>query len=360
MPGGPPAANYVAEYYDGSATPEGAQAVAVTAGQVRTGIDATMVPGASISGRVTDSATPPSNASNICVSAASTTGASGGSATTSAAGTYTITGLPPATYRVHFMPCVGSSSTLLAEYYNDAATIDESDPFSLAIGESRTGVDAALATGATISGHVTDSGTPANNLANVCVTAEAIDAGLSDGTATTNASGNYSIGGLRPGAYKVHFAPCYSPFTPYPNVVAEYYDGASSFESAQTVNLTPGQTRNDIGASMQPGATIFGHVDDSEGDDAEFVCVDAQPTGLSEPDGVDPFGPGFAATNASGNYTITGLKAGDYKLRLSDCSPFGVLDFDTEWWNNKASYAAADTVERDRRRQLDRQGRGRR
>ena len=149
---------------------------------------------------------------------------------------------------------------------------------------------------------------------------------------------------MRPGAYKVHFAPCYSPFTPYPNVVAEYYDGASSFESAQTVNLTPGQTRNDIGASMQPGATISGHVDDSEGDDAEFVCVDAQPTGLSEPDGVDPFGPGFAATNASGNYTITGLKAGDYKLRLSDCSPFGVLDFDTEWWNNKASYAAADTV----------------
>ena len=84
--------------------------------------------------------------------------------------------------------------------------------------------------GARITGHVTDSATPANNLANICVNILS-PAGVSVATTTTNATGDYSAGSLVAGSYKVQFSPCGGPGGS--TLAPEYYDGAGSLDAAQ-------------------------------------------------------------------------------------------------------------------------------
>ena len=49
---------------------------------------------------------------------------------------------------------------------------------------------------------------------------------------------------------------------------------------------------------------------------------------------------GWAQTDASGTYTVTGLPAGTYKVQFSDAS--GYLE---QWYNNKPDYESATEVQ---------------
>ena len=162
--------NLMSEYFYGAANAAGAQTITLAAGETRRNVNASIQAGATISGHVTDSSSPPVDQANICVSAQPVSGAPGalgGTTSTNANGNYTITGLRAWYYQVQFSPCGGQN--LLTEYYNGAADPLSAQNVTLTAGQTRNGVDASLEAGATISGHVTYSATPANDISGICV-----------------------------------------------------------------------------------------------------------------------------------------------------------------------------------------------
>src|SRR5207245_7601963 len=87
-------------------------------------------------------------------------------------------------------------------YYNNKASFEEADPVTLAGGETKANINAALKAGGQISGKVTDSVSKAPlESAFVCATAESISR-----CATTNSSGEYTIVALPNGKYVVSFS----------------------------------------------------------------------------------------------------------------------------------------------------------
>ncbi len=113
-----------------------------------------------------------------------------------------------------------------------------------------------LATGQ-ITGIVTaaDSGLPVSG-----VTVWAYDAtGSIANTASTNASGLYSLSGLQPGPYRILFRPNTGGY------LQEYYNNVSDLASATLVNLPDGGTVVNINASLDKGSRVFGRVTAADG-----------------------------------------------------------------------------------------------
>ena len=147
-----------------------------------------MSAGGTISGHVTDSATPGNNLQSICVGVFT---ASGGRMTTVAVHEHQrqrqlhVQRARGGSYKVGFSPC---GQNYLGEYYNGVSDFASGETINLAARETRTGIDASLEPGATISGHVTDSSTPANNLANICVSVNSTLGGFAGSATPTRAA----------------------------------------------------------------------------------------------------------------------------------------------------------------------------
>lgn len=158
----------------------------------------------SIGGTVTDAdAGVPVGGAEVCAWEAS--GNEAFCELTQSDGTYLIGGLEPGDYTVEFWPEYANVELAL-QFYNGKSRQEEADVVSLADGEARTGVDAALGLGSTIAGNVFDAGLghPVQGIW-VC----SIDA-LVDHLwlcARTNVNGNYSLPFHPPGDYKVVFSP---------------------------------------------------------------------------------------------------------------------------------------------------------
>ena len=181
--------------------------VSVSVGSPATGINATMAPGASISGTVR-AAGGGDLLAGICVNAYPVGGASSaGTAGTSASdGTYLIEGLLPGNYDVDFDGgSCGEGGADAAQWYSGSAAGTANSADALAVATSTalpaTSINAAMAVGATISGTVT-AVVGGANLPNVCVSATSNDGG--GGTSTiTSVTGNYTLAGLAADTYNV-------------------------------------------------------------------------------------------------------------------------------------------------------------
>ena len=112
--------------------------------------------------------------------------------------------LPPGSYAVFFDPtCAGAqTSSYAAQYYKAKAELSGST--SVKVPPNASGIDAQLASGATITGTVTATG--ASDNAGICVYA-LTPAGATATLAVTNASGAYSLANLAAQAYTVKFDP---------------------------------------------------------------------------------------------------------------------------------------------------------
>jgi len=151
--------------------------------------------------------------------------------------------------------------------------------------------------------------------------------GGSFGYGTTDADGNYTISGLSSGDYIVGF------FDSNYVYVSEYYDNKSGQASADTVAVTaPGEVTG-INAELSVGGTISGTVTNDSGIKCEGIGVYAQ----------DMVGGsfGYGATDAEGNYTISGLASSDYTVEFRDDASHLYID---EYYDNKSGQASADTV----------------
>ena len=154
-----------------------------------------------------------------------------------------IGNLPPGSYAVFFDPtCGGSQATSYApQYYRDKAALSGST--AVKVPPNATGIDAQLASGATITGTV--SATGASDNAGICVYA-LTPAGATATKAVTNASGAYSLANLAAQAYTVKFDPTCA------NAQVSYF-GPVTYSG--TVNLAAGQARSGVNGTL---ALLYG------------------------------------------------------------------------------------------------------
>jgi protocatechuate 3,4-dioxygenase beta subunit len=264
--------------YEGYAPEVYPEPVVVVAGETTPGIDFALSPigeCGSISGMVTDEVTglPISMAHLIAIGLDNWCFAQ---AWSQPGGHYTIPHLCPGVYQVNV-----HAQGYIPETYPDSVTV--------IAGENTPGIDFALVPEGgpqfgSIAGRVTDeeTGLP-------IITAEITITGIY-GVWLTDTAGYYFCGNLPPDSYEVHARKCsYVPET-YPELVT----------------VTAGETTAGIDFALTPigdPGSISGTVTDA---DTGEPIPDARVWACGE------FGHGCALTNSSGEYTISGLYAGDY------------------------------------------------
>ena len=321
------AGNYIGQWYNDAPSESQATLVSVTVGQTSSGIDATLVRGATITGTVTDAGN--HDLSGICVTADPTSGFEYQTyeTTTDAYGTYTLTRLPAGSYDIEFTTgkSCGNTGNYAAQWYQDATSQSSATPVTVTAGTTTSSIDATMAAGGAVSGKVTASGSP---LGGICVD---LEGGPTQASTTTAADGTYSLGGLSSGTYEVEFS-AGSYCGNSGSYLTQWYKGASSESGATPIAVTTGHTTSGIDAAMVLGGSISGTVKDTSGAKLSGICVyaDGGPSSAS------------AETAADGTYSLTGLAPGSYDVEFTPgCGSNG---YQTQWYKKAATASEATPV----------------
>jgi protocatechuate 3,4-dioxygenase beta subunit len=218
----------------------------VRAPHATTGINGTLVPGGSIAGSVTTAGQSSVPVSFMCVEVLSSDPASlGGFGGTGFDGTYLITGLAPGNYTVFFDPTCGAVP-LAPQWYNDKSSQATADSVAVTVGQTTTGIDAALQPDGEITGTV--QGPSATNVTGACVTAVPLSGQLSAPYVAVSKSGSYTLLQLPPGRYKVKF----SSGCGATGYRTQWWRDAATRKAAKIVKVSAGQTVSGISATLAP------------------------------------------------------------------------------------------------------------
>lgn len=281
-----------------------ASATTITVGPNKTGLVIKVPAGFSISGTVTTTGGAP--LAGISVIAI---GASSGSATTNASGAYTIKGLAAGSFSLLISP--QSLQNYQAGYYTSANTNhftpNTTAGTTIAVGPSKTGVNIKLPAGFKISGTIENgAGTPLQ-YANVYASAP----NRFGGSASTDASGNYTIVGLSSGSFTLSISAPYG--TPY---LDGYYTSANANHytatAASATGVVVGPNKTGLVTKLPAGFSISGTIETTGNVALQYAYVTASGTN----------GSASASTDAAGHFTLVGLPAGSYKLDVSP--PYGM------------------------------------
>jgi len=313
--------NLIPEWWDDAPTQGEADMFSVGDGEVVTGKDAVLQIGAQISGTISG----PGGPLDGCVSLYGPGVAAG--IQTGPSGQYEYSKLRAGDYQMIFDDC--GDDGLAFEWFEDSPTRSSADTITLAAAEQRT-IDATLAPGGAVSGTVTDSaGAP---LEHICVRMYDADA-LQFATRRTDAAGQFSIGGLAAGSYRILYADCdYRN-----NVAAEYFEDATSLATADPIVVTgTGTTAAD--AELAVGGSISGLVRGPNQLPLAGACVGVY----------DSNGDGIASvdTAADGTYRLGSLATGTYRVEFRTCGSLPDPDADDieEFWENEPTLAEAETI----------------
>ena len=127
----------------------------------------------------------------------------------------------------------------------------------------------------------------------------------------TNGLGEYAISGLPSGEYIVEFL---SPFDSGLNYVTRYYKESATVANSTPVSVSADSADTEIDAQLGKGGRIVGVVTDASTDAAikeVLVCALRSATESV----------GCALTDESGEYTISGLPAGNYEVGSTPGKP---------------------------------------
>ena len=326
---GPSGSSLIAEWWDGGAGVgrfEQASDIIVSADQA--GLNAALIAGSRISGRVTSD-----GAAGIAgAGVGAFTGGTGSLCCTWVAGAGTDAGgnysfvVPTGTYRVQFSG--PAASTYMSEWWDGAAGIgvDRFDQaLDVAVGSDLT-MDAQLAAGVRVSGRVTATdGTTGIGRAGVNA--------FAGGTATfcctwvagtgSDEQGNYSFV-LPPGTYRFYYAaPQGSPY------IGEWWNGGTGttrFDQASDVTLASAVSGQDV--QLTSGIRISGRVTSDGTTGIPGVGVNAYAGGASAVCCSWAAGTG---TDALGSFTLV-VPAGTYRIQFYP-PRHSSSAFVGEWWN---------------------------
>lgn len=308
----------VREYWQDALRREDATAVTVGVDEHRTGIDAHLEEGGSVTGHV--SVPDGQNPQSVSVVASPPGGAGGVSALVDADGDYRLVGLPTGEYVVEF---VAWESGLMTEFWDGASSRAEATPVHVVVGEETAGIDAALELGGTLAGTVT---VPAGH----DVTQTSVF--VSDDTTGVRtygypaADGSYAVGGLPTGSYEVSFT------SSDPDLVGEYWPGVYSWSAAQPVDVTRGAVTGGIDVSLDRGGTISGAVTVPDGFAPTAVSVTASESSV---------GARQAEVAVDGTFRVRGLAPGSYRVHFA--APH--TDLLPEYWDDEPLSADAELVD---------------
>lgn len=270
----------------------GTLAVAVFAPQLAAADTAT----GALSGTVTNSAQQP--IAGIQVTATNVGTGNSYSTATGSDGTYTDGGLPPGSYQILFQPDNGQGQNFVYQYYPDKSNAAAAQAVLVGAGQTVSHVDATLATGATVSGKVTDAvtGAPVSGVS-VYVDDYANGGGahLALDRAVTDSTGAWSLAGYPTGTYEVRFSPSNGS-----NYAFQYWNQVTGQDPPTPIALTAGSATSNVDAALAQGGQISGTViDGTTGHPAQGVSVGA----------VDNSGNGtvVTTTDSAGHYTLSGL-----------------------------------------------------
>jgi len=287
---------YVGEYYDDVQDQSVATPVLVGEESDTPGIDFGLARVGAISGTVKDASG--NTIAGAWIYAESQDGNWHGYATSDFDGSYSIT-LPSRSYWVY-----ASANGFVAEYYTAAGgTLNYSaaEPVPVADDTVASGIDFSLARPGSISGMVRDNA--GNPIQGASVSATRTEC-CGSGSATTDASGAYTITGLAPGDHRVRAS--------HSDYVSEYYTsagGTTDQAAAEPVGVSESAAAQNIDFSLTKLGVITGTARDTAGNPIQGASVYASRSPCCDS--------GSASTDAYGVYTITGLTTGDYRLYAS-------------------------------------------
>ncbi|MCC6992133.1 MAG: carboxypeptidase regulatory-like domain-containing protein, partial [Acidobacteria bacterium] len=292
--------------------------IVVTPGATLSGRNFALSPGRTVTGRVTDAATG-AGVQNVVVQLRSMiagTNAGVASTVSDATGAFSFQSIGAGTY---YAFANGLSAGYTSEIHDDilcpgacntATVVNSGTPIVVPPAGAPPVLAFALQAGATISGSVRDnSAAPLQNV-NVFVYARVGQVNTQFGSATTNASGAYSVRGLPPGTYQV--------FTSNAPAINEIYNNlpcvgactvADALNTGTPVTVAGGATAGGIDFALDPGGAISGTVL-AAGSSAPVAAVQVQiyrQTGTASVAFV-----AFATTDATGAYTVRGVPTGTY------------------------------------------------
>jgi hypothetical protein len=249
-----------------------------------------------------------------------------------AGGHYTLS-LPPGEYRLGFDDWSGAH---VEEFYLDAATVEDADTITVVDGPPQV-FDADLATASHITGTVTDPVGAGLESVSAVAYQEQFFQGESYWQAVeyadTDASGDYDLGGLVAGTYRVGF----EDGAMDPTYASEFFQNKPSVLVAQDVAVGPaGAVTSGVDAVLDLESTISGTVTDVANAPLAGVNVYAYVQAGAAWDFA-----GYETTNPSGVFTFDGLPTGTYRIEYEyESGP----DFFYEYWNNKGSFDEADDI----------------
>ena len=310
---------YVREFYASTTGWHLAMRVAVTSSQDTSNIDFSLVSGGSISSRVTreSDGTPVADA-DVWADSYDCCGGGNG-ARTDSNGNYVIEGLNTGDYRVQVR---ADQHGLVGNFFPTTTDWAQASRVTVGAGTTTPNIDFTLPGGGSISGNVTESDgvTP---IANANVSAFGT-AGWGHGQ--TDGNGDYSIGGLASGDYRVEADAADRGF------VREFYDNTVDFNSATLVAVTAGADSPNIDFALDNGGSISGTVYDVDG---------VTPLG-----GIDisafsnTGGGGHTRSQPDGTYIIEGLSTSSYRVQ-ADAS---ILGYSIQFYSSTPAYNLATLV----------------
>jgi len=323
--------------------------VAVTDGKTTTKINGELTQGGSISGVVTSHATG-ARLAGVCVDM--TRGSNDFGAATNKAGGYSFGHLRPGRYSVSFTGGCGSRGSYAPQSYDGQANAEGATPITIGPGQVRTGIDAAMLPGATVTGRVTGragAGVPGicvalisrnyagglgrSFVANLDLDLLQVDLAVPPVTITGHV-GRYRLANLVPGQYAAEFITgCGRGTARYGSqVFAPQGRGGGDWVWAGGGTVTAG-----VGVALRPAGSITGVVTGQRGRRLSRTCVLAIDRAAQGPLSATPL-PGLSRR---GVYRIGGLAAGRYKVVFLPC---GRPVYAEQWYRRRSSAAGATPV----------------
>lgn len=237
--------NHSAEVYNNrllSGTPD---AVAVTAPDTTSGIDADLPTGGSIIGGIGNGLT---GAPGVRVLAYDAGGAVVRTATTDGLGAFFLNGLRAGDYKLFFE---GQQTGLRNEWYIDRTDMESADPVSVVNGQPSL-LLAELSLGGAISGNILEGAGPTPSY----IAFAFDDSGNLAGWDSTDILGDYTIGGLPAGSYRVFVR------RDHGGAISSWYENGNSMTDATRIAVSPpaGVTGIDFLIPSLPTAPVGGRL----------------------------------------------------------------------------------------------------
>ncbi len=213
-------------------------------------------------------------------------------------------------------------------WYHDQQSFDTADSVTVTVGNTTSDVNAVLARNGNISGKVIDEA--GSGIEKISVYAYDSSDNSRYHAGLTDSNGEYTVSDLPAGSYKLKFFSLEITDSSGNLYLKEWYNDKQSFETADSVAVTSGDTTSDVNVTLAVGGNISGKVTDEAGNgiaEVYFYVYDSSDKYITV---------GYGMTDSNGDYTVNTLPAGSCKIEFSNWRAIDANgnSYAGEWYND--------------------------